>query len=123
MLYKAQRNSGDIDKFCRGSRAEPGAEAQLEKTACNKEEKSNTMNAHKIGAYESQRMPYQRKRQTKTRRECCRPWTQFYESLQFGSHADAYTKSNEQSRRMSGSGQGMGKPPPQKTSQLGKSPK
>ena len=42
-------------------------------------------------------MPYQRKRPTLARRVYCRPWTQFYESSHFGSIADTFFKSNENS--------------------------
>ena len=53
-------------------------------------------------------MPYQRWRQANTRRPYCRPWIQFFESLQFSSPANTYSKNNDNSGSEGSSGQGRG---------------
>ena len=75
------------------SRWEPCAETQLAETSYTKEEEdnSNTINAHKIDAYESPSFRMNEKRQTKARRAYCRPWIHFCESLQIASYADTHS--------------------------------
>ena len=85
------------------------AEAQLGGTSCTKEETSNTVYAQKIGVYESRRCRVNEIGTQKHEEHIAdRGHSEFFESLNYGSSADAYSKSNDKSGREGGSGQGMG---------------